>query len=69
MKLETERHVQATRRKLALLEKHFEELQSKPMPNEYVREVTLRSLKQFINQLKEEIALYDCHAIAGAKNG
>ncbi len=69
MKLETERQVRATRRKLALLERHFEELQNKPVQNEYVREVTLRSLKQFINQLKEEIALFDCHAIAGARNG
>jgi flagellar biosynthesis chaperone FliJ len=62
MKLETERQVKATRRKLALLEKHYEEFQNKPMANEYVKDISLRSLKQFINQLKEEIAWYECHA-------
>jgi hypothetical protein len=62
MKLETEQQVQITRRKLASLEKHYEDFRDKPTENEYVKEISLRSTKQFINQLKEEIAWYECHA-------
>ncbi len=34
------------------------------MPNPRVRELTLRSLKHTINQLKEEIARYEAHQLA-----
>jgi flagellar biosynthesis chaperone FliJ len=67
MKLENERQVQATRRKLALLETRYNELETKPYSNASIQAATLRSLKQFINQLKEEIALYECHATIGAR--
>jgi hypothetical protein len=62
MKLENEHHLEVTRRKLALLENRYKQLQAKPYKNEYIQMVTMKSLKQFINQLKEEIALYECHA-------
>ena len=67
MKLENERQVQETQRKLALLEVRYKELQSKPYSNASIQTVSLRSLKQFINQLKEEIALYECHATIGTR--
>jgi hypothetical protein len=47
-----------TRAKLAELEARYEELQSEPTDDEYLREVTLRSLKKYINQFKEEIIRY-----------
>ncbi len=62
MMLETEHHVEVTRRKLALLEEQYEEVSREPAGDEHVRELTLRSLKKFINQLKEEITRYECHA-------
>ena len=67
MRLETQRQVEVTRRKLALLEEHYEEVRQKPAEDEHVRELTLRSLKKFINQLKEEIARFECHASANAR--
>jgi flagellar biosynthesis chaperone FliJ len=62
MKIETEHQLRTTRRKLALLEERYEELRQKPADNEHVRELTLQSMRRFINQLKEEIARFECHA-------
>jgi flagellar biosynthesis chaperone FliJ len=62
MMLETRRQVEATRRKLALLEEQYERTRRDAEEDEHLRELTLRSLKQFINQLKEEIAVFECHA-------
>ncbi len=45
-----------TRAKLARLEARYEALQNDTVEDEYVRELTLQSLKKYINQLKEEIA-------------
>ena len=67
MRLETKRQVETTRRKLTLLEEHYEEVRQKPTEDEHVRELTLQSLKKFINQLKEEIARFECHANAHAR--
>lgn len=53
-----------TREKLRELEEHYEFRQKEPVTNQYVRELTLRSLKKFINQLKEEIAIYESHRLA-----
>jgi hypothetical protein len=68
MTLETKLELDATREKLHFLEEHCEEIRRKPMENEHLRELTLRSLRQFINQLKEEIAVFECHATAQVRD-
>ena len=45
-----------TRAKLAQLEARYEALQNDTAEDEYVRELTMQSLKRYINQFKEEIA-------------
>mgnify|MGYP001576980576 FL=1 len=45
-----------TRAKLARLEARYEALQNDAAEDEYVRELTMQSLKKYINQFKEEIA-------------
>lgn len=45
-----------TRAKLARLEARYEALQNDTAEDEYVRELTMHSLKRYINQFKEEIA-------------
>jgi hypothetical protein len=64
MTLETEHQVEVTRRKLALLEEHYERVRREPPEDEHVRELTLCSLMKFINQLKEEIIRYECRTKA-----
>lgn len=54
-----------TRAKLAELEARYEELRRDTVEDEHVRQVTMRSLKRYINQFKEEIARYEAHQIAG----
>jgi hypothetical protein len=55
-----------TRAKLAELEARYEELQNEPVDDEHLREVTLRSLKKYINQFKEEIIRYQAgQAVSG----
>ena len=45
-----------TRAKLARLEARYEALQNDAAEDEYIRELTMQSLKKYINQFKEEIA-------------
>ena len=68
MKLESQREVQNTREKLRLLEEHYQRKREQPAEDEHVRELTLRSLKKMINQLKEEIACYEAHTAKPAKS-
>jgi len=60
--IENIRELENTREKLRILEEGYEEACQEPSDDEEVREAELQSLKQFINQLKEEIAWYECHA-------
>ena len=62
MELKSEREVQNTREKLNILEARAESVRGDPAGNPYVQELTLRSLKRIINQLKEEIARFEAHA-------
>ena len=62
MTLESYRELELTREKLRSLEEHYEEVRQKPTENEHLRELTLRSLRQFMNQLKEEITRFESHA-------
>ena len=50
-----------TRAKLAELEARYEELRNETAEDEHIRQVTMRSLKRYINQFKEEIARYEAH--------
>lgn len=65
MSLANEVEVANTRAKLAELEARYEELRNDTVEDEHVRQVTMRSLKRYINQFKEEIARYEAHQTAG----
>ena len=50
-----------TRAKLGRLEARYEELRRTTGDGEHIRELTMQSLKRYINQFKEEIARYEAH--------
>lgn len=58
MNLENRRQCENTRAKLRDLEAMHEKKRREP-GDDYVRELTLRSLKRRINQLREEIARFE----------
>ena len=64
LSIHSETQLQNTKEKLRLLEEHYERRQAVPAEDAYVRELSLRSVKRFINQLKEEIIRYEAHAKA-----
>ncbi len=49
-----------------MLEERLQELEAEPVANAQTRELTRRSLKKLVNQLKEEIARFECRASAGS---
>ncbi|MBI4579968.1 MAG: hypothetical protein HY718_09720 [Planctomycetes bacterium] len=59
MNLTSDIEVANTRAKLARLEARYEELQRETGGDEHVRELTMRSLKRYINQCKEDTARYE----------
>jgi uncharacterized protein involved in exopolysaccharide biosynthesis len=61
MSLKNDIELANTRRKLARLEARYETLRNDTSEDDYVRELTMRSLKGTINQFKEEIARYEAH--------
>ncbi len=62
MSLQNWRELEVTREKLRLLEQRYEVIVNRPCDNEHIRELTLRSLKGIINQMKEEITVFESHA-------
>jgi len=62
MSLNNHRQLEVTREKLCLLEQTFDEAKHDSTGTAHTRELTLRSLKGLINQLKEEIARHEAHA-------
>jgi hypothetical protein len=62
MSIQSTRQLEKTRSKLQVLESRLEELDAEPVVNPRTRELTRRSLKKLVNQLKEEIARFDVHA-------
>jgi hypothetical protein len=62
MSIKDQEELKVTREKLSWLEKEYEAAKLRPIENPTVREWTLRSLKQTINQLKEEIVRFESHA-------
>ena len=63
MNLRNEREVANTRRKLERLEALYSAHQTETGGDEELREVSMQSLKRFINQLKEEIARYEVRLV------
>ena len=65
MSLTNERELINTRKKLHLLEKEYQDTSNDLTEDPRVRELSMHSLKQLINQLKEEIALFEVRQPAG----
>ena len=61
MDLKNDRELEVTREKLRMLESHYEASRLETSDDPYVRELSLRSIKRMINQMKEEIARYESH--------
>ena len=59
MSIENQRELANTREKLRQLEEKYEALRQKSAPDKHVRELTLRSLKKLMNQLREEIIRFE----------
>jgi hypothetical protein len=64
MNIESTRELESTRKKLEMLESRIRELDSEPIGNPHTRELTKRSLKKLVNQLKEEIARFEARGSA-----
>ncbi len=69
MSLKSHRELEATRAKVRLLEKRYEANRREPDGDEHVRELSMRSLKRLINQLKEEIARFESRASVKTNGG
>ena len=69
MRLRSQREVDNTRKKLQMLEQHYQETLAEPCENEHVQELTLQSLKRMINQMKEEIIWFECHSVVTSTGG
>jgi hypothetical protein len=67
MSIQTKRELEATREKLDALEKYYESTRRKVGLNRQAREDILRSTKQMINQLKEEIARAEARLTTSAE--
>ena len=65
MTLQTHRELEATREKLRMLEQRYEADQREQGGDEHVRELSSRSLRWLINQLKEEIARFESRISTG----
>ncbi len=67
MTLQTHRELEAAREKLRMLEQRYETDKREQGGDEHVRELSMRSLRRLINQLKEEIARFESriHTTAG----
>ena len=61
MSIGNTRQLEYTREKLQMLEARLKELDAEPVTNPQTRELTRRSLKKLVNQLKEEIARFQSH--------
>lgn len=62
MNIESRRELELTQAKLKLLEKRLAAVLHQPDENHRAQEWSVRSLKQTINQLKEEIARFESRA-------
>jgi len=63
MSLQSQRELDVTRGKLLLLEQRYEANKREQGGDEHVRELSMRSLKRLINQLKEEITRFESRGV------
>ncbi|MBI3821265.1 MAG: hypothetical protein HY289_01135 [Planctomycetes bacterium] len=63
MSLQSKRELEVTRRKLSDLQRLHDATVAEAGEKTYARELTLRSLKKTINQLKEEIARFEAKSV------
>ena len=63
MSIESQRELEVTRAKLKLLEERLADLKLGGHENRRAHEWSVRSLRQTINQMKEEIARFESRAI------
>lgn len=66
-KLQTERELENTRRKLQSVEEYFDARWREEPPDTHAEELTRQSIKRMINQLKEEVIWCEAHLAAGEK--
>jgi hypothetical protein len=59
MDLKSDIEVENTRAKIKILQERYEASQQEPTENEYVKQLSLCSLKRMINQMTEEIVRYE----------
>ena len=70
MSLQNEQELAVTREKLRMLEESYAAARQDASGNRHAQELELRSLKQLINQLKEEIARFGAReAVTAAQKG
>ncbi len=67
MTLQSKRELEVAREKLRGLEEQYATTQAAPEENTYAKELTLRSLRRTINQLKEEIARFEARTGAATR--
>ena len=63
MSLNSLSELEPTRAKLRLLEESYQAARLDISGTAHTREIELRSLRQLINQLKEEIARFESHEV------
>jgi hypothetical protein len=68
MSIDSRKQLEATRQKLAWLEREYASAKLQPTANAQVHELTLRSLKRMINQMKEEITRFESTVGSAAKD-
>jgi hypothetical protein len=64
MTLQSNRELEVAREKLRALEACYAEDQRQPDGDAHVQELNLRSLREMINQLKEEIVRFEARTAA-----
>jgi hypothetical protein len=69
MNLQSHRELEATREKLRLLEERYEANTRVRGGDQHVRELSMRSLRRLINQLKEEIARFESRTSQSRSGG
>jgi hypothetical protein len=68
MSIESRRELEVTQGKLKLLEERLTAVLREPNANRRAQEWSVRSLKQTINQMKEEMARFESRAKGVARN-
>jgi hypothetical protein len=70
MSIQSDHELAVTRKKLRQLDERVETIKGQATTDAHVRELTLRSLKSLVNQLREEIARYTAgHPVASDLHG